>query len=435
LRTKSKRTGWWYASRQNTRTLTKALLLGLFALNRHAKAQDVLAPSPPSPDQTPPALQQANVMDVFAASETPTEAQPFRWKNLTFRPHPFYQFLYADGIQVSTNNANGIQPSTNQVVNTTIQTISPGALLQIGRNWTLDYSPLFTIYSSKLLSDTFGQSARLAGGGVYNDWILGLIQGYSDTSSPSAETASQVRQQTYTTALNAAYTMNSKLSLDMGVNQNFVSADQFSSYEEWSTLEWLNYQFAPRLNGALGVGGGYDHEASSSNPDMTFEQFQGRVNWRATDKISFQLHGGVEVRQFLSGGVSPLVNPVFDASIQYLPFEHTKLTLTGQRTVSATYLQNLVTETTSVNAGLNQRLLGKLFLDLNGGYQMVKYTSSAASTSDRTDDLYSFNVRLSRAFLKRGNFAVLYQIGRNKSTLQGYSFTTHQVGFQIGYSY
>ena len=120
------------------------------------------------------------------------------------------------------------------------------------------------------------------------------------------------------------------------MNQNFVSADQFSSYKEWSTLDWLNYQFWPQLNAAIGVGGGYDNEDAS--PDMTFEQLQGRVNWRATDKISFQLHGGVEDRQILSGGAGDLINPVFDATIQYQPFEHTKISLTGQRVVSASYL-------------------------------------------------------------------------------------------------
>ena len=73
---------------------------------------------------------------------------------------------------------------------------------------------------------------------------------------------------------------------------------------------------------------------------------------------------------------STLVNPIFDATIQYQPFEQTRISLTGQRVVSATYLQDQVTETTGVSADLNQRLLGKLFLDLNGGYQLVKYVSS-----------------------------------------------------------
>jgi len=414
-----------YVTRQRVRTLMKALLLGLAALDRNARAQYILAPTPPSPDQTPVAMQQANAMDVFASPQPQTEAQPFKWKDLTIRPHAYYQFLYADGLKVNTN----------QAVNTTIQTISPGALLELGNHWSLDYSPLWTIYSDRQFSDTFGQAAKLMGGTTYNDWDFKLIQGYTDVSSPSAETAAQTRQKTYTTTLAGLYTINSKMSLDLAANQNFVSADQFSSYKEWSTMDWVNYQFEPRLNAALGVGGGYDREDAPS-PDMTFEQFQGRVGWRATDKISFQLHGGVEVRQFLSGSANDLVNPIFDASIQYQPFEQTRISVIGQRSVSASYMQDQVTENTSVSADLNQRLLGKLFLDLSGGYQVVKYVSSAnSSTPTRTDDFYSFNVQLSRQFLKRGTVAVLYQISNDHSTDPGFSFNTHQVGVQIGFSY
>jgi hypothetical protein len=420
---KSKKRVRSHRNGRNARSLIKALLLGLFALNRNAQAQYVLAPTPQPPDATPTAIQQVNEMDVFASPQ-PTEAQPFQWKDLTLRPHPYYQFLYADGLLFSTN----------QAAHTTIQTISPGALLQIGSHWTLDYSPLWMIYSDNRFSDTFGQTARLAGGAVYNDWVLGLVQSYSDTSTPSPETASQTRRETFGTALNGSYTMNSKMSLDLSLNQNFVSADQFSSYKEWSTLDWLNYQFWPRLNAALGVGGGYDNE--KSGPDMAFEQLQGRVNWRATDKISFQLHGGVEITQFLSGGANDLVNPVFDATIQYQPFEQTRISITGSRTVAASYLQNQVTENTGITAGLNQRLLGRFFLDLSGGYQTVKYVSSMGTPGpNREDDYYSFAARLNRTFLKRGTVAVLYQISKNDSTQSGYSFISHQVGFEIGFSY
>jgi hypothetical protein len=138
----------------------------------------------------------------------------------------------------------------------------------------------------------------------------------------------------------------------------------------------------------------------------------------------------------LSGGAGDLVNPVFDASIQYRPFEQTKISLTAQRVVSASYLQNnQVTENARVSAGLNQRLLGRFFLDLSGGYQAAKYISQDSSISNRNDDYDYLNVQLSCAFLKRGLIAVFCQINRDDSSQAGYSFTSRQVGFQIGYSY
>lgn len=411
------------AASPNARILIRALLLGFFALDRQTQAQNILAPVPQPPDQTPPAMQQVNEMDVFA-SPPPTESQPFKWGAFTLRPHPYYQFLYADGLQ----------SITNQVTTSIIQTISPGALLEMGRHWTLDYSPVFTIYSSHQFSDTFGQAISLTGGTTYNDWVLGLIQSYTKIDAPSAETASQTSTEDYDTALNGSYTINSKMSLDLALKQKIVSADQFSSYDEWSTLDWLNYQFWARLNTGVGVGGGYDD--NQNGPNVAFEQALGRVNWRATDRIGFQLHGGVEVRQFLSGGASDLVNPIFDASIQYRPLEQTRISVTGRRVVSASTLEAQVTETTEISANLNQQLLRKYFLDLSGGYQAIKYVSSVnASGPSRRDDYYYLNVQLSRTFLRRGNFAVIYRLSRDDSSLSGYSFTSHQVGIQIGYSY
>jgi hypothetical protein len=420
---KSKKSLFAHAAKNNARVWTRALLVGFFALDRQARAQYIVAPGPQPPDPTPVAMQRVNEMDVFATTPR-AEEEPFKVGPVIVRPHPYYQFLYADGLQ----------SSTNQVANTTIQTVSPGVLLQLGNHWTLDYSPLWTFYSNSQFSDNFGQTINLVGGTTYKDWVLGLVQTYTDTSAPSSETADQTRTQTFDTGLSGVYTMNSKMSLDLSLNQNFVTADQFSSYNEWSTMDWLNYEFWPRLNAALGAGGGYDDQASS--PDMTFERFEGRVNWRATDKIGFQLHGGAEFRQFLSGGAPPVVNPVFDASIQYKPFEQTRISVTGSQTVESSYLSGQYTENTGVNASLNQRLLGRLILDLSGGYELVKYVSSVnAPGSNREDDLYTFNAQLSRTFLKRGTIAAIYQYSRDNSSLPGYSFTSHQVGFRIGYTY
>ena len=420
---KSRKKVFSHFQKPPARVLIRTLLVGFFALQRQAQAQYVLAPGPQPPDQTPPALQQVSEMDVFATAPQ-TVTQPFKAGPFTLRPHPYYQFLYADGLQYNTN----------LMTHSTVQTISPGALLEIGSHWTVDYSPFWTFYSSPHLSDNFGQTAALVGGAGYTDWVLGLKQTFSDVSAVTATTAGQTRTKDYNTGLTGAYTMNSKMSLDLAANQDIVSADQLASYNEWSTMNWLNYQFWPRLNAAVGAGGGYDNESAS--PDMSFEQFQGRVNWRATDKLGFQLHGGVEVRQFLSGGQSPLVNPIFDGTIQYQPFEQTKISVTGSRVVGSSILANEVTETTSVLAGLNQRLLGKLFLDLNGGYQLVKYIPSGTATGpERRDNYYTFNARLGCAFLKRGTVAVFYQLNQDNSNDNGFSFTSHQVGFQIGFAY
>jgi hypothetical protein len=104
--------------------------------------------------------------------------------------------------------------------------------------------------------------------------------------------------------------------------------------------------------------------------------------------------------------------------------------------VAVSTLQNQLTETVGFNGDLNQRLLGRLYLDLSGGYQNIKYVNSGNNApSNRTDDYYFFNTRLSTSFLKRGTVAVFYQISDNSSSQPGFGFSSHQVGFEIGFAY
>ena len=86
--------------------------------------------------------------------------------------------------------------------------------------------------------------------------------------------------------------------------------------------------------------------------------------------------------------------------------------------VAVSDLQNQVTESVGLNGDLNQRLLGRLFLDLGGGYQHIKYVNSGERPrphSQRTITTY-FNTRLSTAFLKRGTVAIFYQISNDSSS-------------------
>ena len=173
---------------------------------------------------------------------------------------------------------------------------------------------------------------------------------------------------------------------------------------------------------------------------MTYERIETRIRWRALDKVSFQVHGGAEIRQFRSGGFSDLVNPIAGATIQYQPFDFTQLSLNAERVVNVSVLttsasQSQVTESVSVTADLNQRLLGKLYLNLEGGYHTSKYVASGSVSSGRSDDYYTFNARLGFQFLKRATAGVFYQYSDNTSSLSGYTFTSNQTGFELGYQF
>jgi len=422
--------------RRSAAALTKpvgALLLAGVALcgGRNAAAQSVLLP-PPERTLTPAVLQPfaTNGM-IFSPSgaSAPTLASPFFAGPVVFRPHVFYRLTAGDGIPTG---------GTNQV-STTIQEISPGMLFELGRHWTLDYTPTWRVYANDELQDTLEHTAILSGGTVYGDWTLGLRQSFALTATPLIETGGPTEQENYVTELNASYRFNSKCSLDLAASQRFLISSDVNGFREWSTLDWFSYQIQPDLE--VGVGAGFGYVDVDTGADMTYEQLQARLHWRFTDKVSLQLHGGLEDRQFLSGGGADLISPVAGATIQYQPFTHTRLSLNVDHIVTPALTftgssQNQTAESTTIAARVNQRLLGHLYLDLGGEYHEVTYSAAGAGASNREDEYYALTARLSCALLKRANVAVFCQWSENSSTPAAFaSYRTTQVGVEVGYRF
>lgn len=416
------------------------LAASLLAIHRVSAAPVIVGPPPL--DTTPPAAQEDvlnNPMTVFLPSGVlgffnPGEEEPFQFGSVIFRPHVSYGASYASGILAGLGSSQ----------DTIIQQLSPGLTIDLGRHWSVDYTLGMAFYSSKELKDTLSHAASLNGHFGYGNWRFDLAQGYSYSDSPLTETATQTSQQAYSTSLGANYAFSDKMSADMGVNQGISLVENFQDSYTWSTMEWLNYAFVPRLNVGLGTGAGYTtlRDVSGSgvnNPDSIYEQLQARLNWRATDKISFQISAGGEDLQFLAAGYSDSLNPIFSAAIQYQPFKFTQISLSASRTVGTSdyYIIAQSTENTTVSLGLSQRLFGNYNLSLGVNYTKSDFAVALTGLggTSRTDDIYTFNASFGRNFLKRGNWAITYQYLDDTSNVAGFSQRGNQVGFQIGYTY
>ncbi|HZQ45434.1 MAG TPA: hypothetical protein VFC07_00360, partial [Verrucomicrobiae bacterium] len=97
-----------------------------------------------------------------------------------------------------------------------------------------------------------------------------------------------------------------------------------------------------------------------------------------------------------------------------------------------------VTETTSVSASMNQQLLKRLNLTVGAGYGRSNYrasTNTPTAGTGRTDNYYSLNLRLGTTFLQRGTASIFYQYSHNPSTEPGFSFSSSQTGFELGYRF
>jgi len=353
--------------------------------------------------------------------------EPFQYGPVIFHPRVNYRFLYTDGLQATPGSQS----------KTVVQDLSPGLLVDLGPDWVLDYAPTLRFYSSPAFRDGVDQSFDVHGGVSYDQWRFGLTQSFTDSSSPTVETGSQVDTQSYATGLSVGCQVNQIMSLDLGGSQNLEYASGSSSVgslqstREWSTMDFLNFKFWQRFTFGAGIGGGY--VLSNDSPTQTFEDYQGRFSWRITDRTSLQANAGLDNRQF-SGGPS-LSNPTYGATLQYQIFEHTSLFCNLSRGVTQSIIQDSVTVSTAYGAGISQRLLGKLHLSLSGNYSTEDYLSTTADVTDRTDNAYSLNSRLSVAFLKRGTLGLTWQYSHNQSTASGLTFGTTQLGFDVSYSY
>jgi len=419
------------------------LAAGTMVQNHAGAVPTILAnPAPQQPLAAQWQMDQPNEMDVFLPAgqgADDTLPQVFRYGPLALRPHLDYRFMYGTGVQ----NAPGSQQDT------AIQEFSPGILMDLGTHWVLNYTPTFRFYSSDKFQDDVDHNVALSGGFQYEGWKFGVGHTTQITSAPTVETGGQTDQSTHSTTFSAAHAISSAMSVDLGLSQqiNLVSGLQ-DSYD-WSTMDWLNYEFWPRLNAGIGVGGGYvlvdgnsqTTGANSGNMNQTYEDLQARVNWRATDKISFQINGGLEDRQFMTAGTGDSLDPIFGVAIQYQAFEYTQISLNANRSVSSSdyYLAAQQTETTTLGVNIDQRVLRKFHLGVGIAYSYTDYNTASGAASanavNRSDNTVSFNARLSHPFYKRGTWSLFYEYSDNTSSQAGFGFQSNQVGFEVSYSY
>jgi hypothetical protein len=277
-------------------------------------------------------------------------------------------------------------------------------------------------------------SLQLNGGTTFEDWVFGLSGSFLSSTQPLVETGMQTKQKTWSTTANVGYHFGSRMLLDTSVSHSDQSADAFTSSREWSTSDWLHYQIAPQWDTAIGFAAGIVNVSAGS--DMTYTRPQAQIGWRATNKISLNIQGGLENRKFRSGGAGDLRSPTYGASIRYQPVETTSFTFGGTRTVAPSYFTSQITRGTGWTAGFEQRLLQRFYLSVGLAHQTTSYLSTAGNvTAGRDDDSNNFNVRLSTNLLGKVSIAALYQNSRNSSNLAGYGFTSSQVGLEVGWRY
>ena len=411
---------------QPSRFTRLCLSLYLLAHILETPAQQVFAPPPVEADRVPRQTSTVSPQTTTApaaALVSSTEYSPLQWGPIRARLKLSYRFAYGDGIQ----------PTPGRQLTTAFQLVSPGVLFDLGKHWNLDYTPGINLYSNKEFRDSVSQSVALSAHVPWQDWVFGFSQGYQSSSQPLIETGTQTDQETYSTALGATYSFNSRLAVELNASQNIQLTKQFSNSREWSTLDWLNYRPQLKVAFALGVSLGYvDLEQGS---DVRYEKLLGRVSLPASEKIDFTISGGADLRHFLGTDIADKLSPTYEVTLNYRPFEVTTFSLNAHRGVKVSSFESQLTESTDLSISLHQRLLQKFYLDIGPGYSFTDYFgTTSGSAVNRSDNYWFVGVRLSCTFLRRGRLAVFYQISENSSNQEGFSYNSSQVGLELNYS-
>jgi hypothetical protein len=400
------------------------LLIGLLIGIAKTNAQeDVFAPPSPSPVSAQQQFGVRMVQDPSLLFAPPPDS-PYQWGDFVLKPHFLYRLLYGDGIQAEPGHR----------LTTAINSFAPGFLLDMGSQWTVDYTPTWDLYSNPAFHDTLGEAAKLTGVVSFEDSLLQFNQSYVYTSQPLIETGRQTSIQDITTGLDLSHRLNREFFSETILSQNLQNAVGFPNAKQWSALDWLHYQTTPQIDTAIGAGLGFIDV--SGGPDIFYLEPEAQATWAPSTKLSISLTGGVDRREFLVRPREIIDTPIYSLAVQYNPFEWTGLGFTAGHQVAGSIFANESTKDTVWRANLSQRLLEHYLLTASVGQSNVDYLfDTTAGSAGREDRILSYTLRLTWSFFQRGTLAVLYQWDRNNTTASGFGFSSHQVGLELTYRY
>jgi hypothetical protein len=412
------------------RSITLTILLATSAC-----AQVIVGPalSPPSDGSEFPGDSSSSHVSLATVSSALAAGLPLiRRGPVSVRPHLQYRYAFAWNLQAVPGNLR----------NTSIQSITPGVLFEIGDHWQLDLVPSWTFYSDRFFTDTFSHLARLSGSTRKDTWAAGLSLSYSLSHLTLVETASQMRNKQYVITVHGSRKLGNRTWFDSSASYNARYATPVletpgwtdSDWLQWTSTNFIRYQLTPNLS--LSAGAVYGYAQVSVGDNMETVTPSARVEWRVSDKIMLSGRAGAEKRKFLSGSRGTLESPTYSGSLSYHPFQVTTVSVSATRGISASYFANEITRSQGYVVSLNQRLLSKLFLTATMSETDTEFLAVHANATPRRNDHYrTYSARLSTVVFQRAVIAAFYQIGRNLSDDALYKFRTEQVGFELNYRF
>ena len=317
--------------------------------------------------------------------------------------------------------------------------LSPGNLIiQQSESWPgklliLDYGPRFQIFDKYTGNNSIDEFATFNLLLPMGKLILGLRQDYSLQKAEIIEFDERTTVESIPTTLSAAYEFGDKTSLESDFRRFSIGyeAPGLTGYTEYNTEDWFNYRLEENLTGSLGASAGWDNVAN--HQDQTFEQVRARARYNYTEKLTFDVSAGGELRQF-ENGLPETLSPVFTVAGDYRLAERTSLRLTGSRQVYAAIFNGYNYATTGASLEVRQGITERYTAAVSAGYYSVDYTPITRALTEYSGDYYVVRISLEAKLLRHLTGQMFYQFVSSQSQVSS-DVNDDQTGVQLTLSY
>lgn len=399
----------------------RAALLGA-SCTLGAATQPVLAPAllPAPAAPTPPPLRQT-VPSAVETSETPPT--PWRYGPFALRPHAEARLMVADDLPDRYGALN----------HSTIREFSPGLRLDLGDRWLADAAATWTDYSSRAFRDTFGQTARLSGYFTVDDWHVHVTHSYTSDDTSRTETGRQTRQELNTSTLGLVRAFGENWSAETTLARETRLVVDAPDAREWRVRQAVNWKALPTVILSGGIAAGW--LTLDPGADLAYVRPSAQVAWQPGTKLTLAVEVGAEQRWRTSGDRVTRTHPIGALSANYRPYPQTQLTVRAEESLAASYFENQLDRQRRWDAGLQQRLLGRLVARIEHGEERTYFLdTSAVGRVLRHDVTRSWQLTLSARVRQRGNLGLFWRTGRNHSSA-AFDYHARQTGAAFSYAY
>jgi hypothetical protein len=226
-----------------------------------------------------------------------------------------------------------------------------------------------------------------------------------------------------------------KLSSELNTDFTDSTFDRFLSSREYRVQSLHIYEFGPKTR--IGIGSAAGKLVPSVGNAQRYAQALARIEYRPTEKLSFNVLCGVDRREFATSATHS-INPVYQGTASWYITPKTSLTLNaGRRSFASVLLafQNFTVSTTGVS--LIHQMTRSISATITAEQEKSVYSSASSGVSaDRIDHYYRGRLELAWAikqWLSAGSFL---ELSENNSTGQGAQpFSRRRVGITLNFSF